>query len=129
MQGYYSRQKIVLHEMFALNDREFGEWLNRMALEILYWSAIQPDEMTDEFYYSSHDHKNQNYSVHIDRDQHPDPEIMETSDRPLDAYLFYHNSKSGNRGFGFAHDNSFPLQALMKGLCLLFRIMLEQQRD
>lgn len=126
LQGYYSRE-IVLHDMFALNGREFDKWLNRAALEILYWSAVQPDEMTDEFYYSSHDHKNQNYSVHIERDQHPDPEIMETSIRPIHAYLFYHNGKSGNRGFGFAHDNSFPLQALMKGLCLLFRIMLEQQ--
>ena len=129
LQGYYSKHEIVQHEMFALNGREFDEWLNRTALEILYWSAIQPDEMTDEFYNSSHDHKNQNYSVHIDRDQHPDPEIMETSVRSINTYLFYHNGKSGNRGFGFAHDNSFPLQALMKGLCLLFRIMLEQQHD
>ncbi|USE34253.1 hypothetical protein [Endozoicomonas sp. SCSIO W0465] len=125
IQGYYSTTAISLQQALGLDDIDFERWLHRTSLEILYWLAIQPYEMTDAFYNSRHDHKNQNVCTHVGQNKRPDPDIMKTS-RKIEYFLLFANCEGRNHNIGIAHCNSFPLQTLLKGLCKLFINILEQ---
>ncbi|WP_257255227.1 MULTISPECIES: hypothetical protein [unclassified Endozoicomonas] len=126
--GYYSTKTISLQKNLGLDDTGFEQWLNRVALEIVYWLAMQPYEMNGAFYHSKHAHKKHNYFAHVMRIKRPDPEIMETSGE-IERRLLCDNSNviDGNHNLGLAHNCSFPLQALIKGLCKLSINILEQQ--
>ncbi|WOG28218.1 hypothetical protein [Endozoicomonas sp. 8E] len=126
VRGYYSSNTITVQQALGVDNTEFEQWLNRASLEIVYWLAMQPYEMTDAFYNSRHDHRNLNVCEHLERNERPDPEIMKTA-KEKSNFLLFANCHGKNHNIGLAHSNGFPLQTLMKGLCKLSINILEQK--
>lgn len=118
LRGYYSSNGISLPQALGLDNTAFEQWLNRTALEIIYWSALQLYEMTGDFLISRHNHPHDNYFQHISISKRPNPDIMKTSEEMNPDFLspYLHGR---NHSFGLIHGKSFPLQALIKGLCKL----------
>ncbi|WP_257253283.1 hypothetical protein [Endozoicomonas sp. SESOKO3] len=125
IRGYYATDTISLQQALELDNTEFEKWLHRTSLEIVYWSAMQPYEMTEDFFISRHDHKYQNYFLHINQNKRPDPEIMKTSNEIHNHSLSHKTADGRKYNFGLAHMYGFPLQALIKGLCKLSINILE----
>ena len=125
IRGYYSSNTITLQQALELNDTDFKRWLNKTSLEIVYWSAMQPYEMTDAFHNSRHDHRNLNVCEQLVQNKRLDPNLINCP-KEYGAYLLFENCHGYNHNLGLGHHNGFPFQALIKGLCKLSINMLEQ---
>ncbi len=131
MNGYFATTDVQLNEIMNLTITDFEKWLHITSLEIIYWGAMQPHELTEDFYNSSYDHKNQNYTSHLKKNNKFDSNIMKMEDDKDISTLFlignsYENNNNYNYHFGVSHLNGFPLQALIKGINKLFTEILEQ---
>ena len=114
-----------LRERLELDAPAYKRWLGRAAVEVLYWTAKQPDpEQPDQppFAQISPDYSHTDgYALHLNRTGRLDPELYpDTSTKeegpPVYPIHFYNRSEQLNLG---SHNAVFPLTTLMRGLVRL----------
>ena len=114
-----------LCKWLGLKEPFYAKWLARAAVEILYWTAKQPDprhperppfEDTTDLY----SHKD-GYALHLNREGRPDPNLYPDGQINYWAKRSYpdrfHNGK-GQLNLG-RNNSVFPLTTLMCGLVRL----------
>lgn len=112
--GFYTEDTINLREIMAISETDYNNWLERTAREILYWTAIQPQEATAKFATSVYDHQQRNYTTDIKRSSFLNKNLYPEQEYNVYPVQFNDNSKPGY-SLGINHCHGFPLQALIKG--------------
>ncbi|WP_257280155.1 hypothetical protein [Endozoicomonas sp. ISHI1] len=106
-----------LQKIMQLDDGKYRSWLTRTAQEILYWTALQPDEVPDRCAFTP---SSECYSEHLKRTGHLDKILYPKPLHPLDAQkAFPRDFRNDNDQLNLGADNGvFPLVSLAKGLTL-----------
>ena len=116
-----SDSTLNLQAVLGTPDDHYQKWLERSAQEILYWTALQPDEEGfAELKVNGGDYDPDDcYSRHIDDTQRFCPELYPTM--PEQHWLKYpeHFININNKLNLGAASRCFPLVSLMKGYTLL----------
>ena len=115
----------VLHKRLKLDRAAYEKWLSRTAVEMLYWTAKQPDPKTPERPpfedtcgpYSHED----GYALHLNRTGRLDPDLYPDDglkERNAAVYPDHFHNCNGHLNLG-RHNALFPLTTLMRGLVRL----------
>ena len=118
------RDATFLYKRLALDKPAYEQWLSRTAVEILYWTAKQPEpedpdlppfQDTSELY----SHKD-GYALHLSRTGRLDPELYPDSNRQQGHTVYPEHFHNGNGHLNLGrHNGVFPLTTLMRGLTRL----------
>ena len=121
-------ERSFLHKLLGLNEAAYKRWLSRATVEMLYWTAKQPDPAhPDQLPFGEcsplYSHKN-GYALHLNRTGRLDPDLYpvagakEGHDPAPDTYPDCFQNSAGRLNLG--HNNAvFPLTTLMRGLTRL----------
>ncbi|WP_257292245.1 hypothetical protein, partial [Endozoicomonas sp. ONNA1] len=109
--------KSRLQTFMRFDDAKYRSWLTRTAQEILYWTAPQPDEVTDP---CASTLSSECYSEHLKRTGHLDKILYPAALHPLEAHKkFPRDFRRANGQPSLGADRAvFPLVSLVKGLTL-----------
>ena len=129
LQGYLSDPQVCCKEIMAMGDANYQKWLKKTATEIIYWTAAQPDfvsnngeieEISAFVGATEFDHVNQCYVKHIlntgliDQTLYP---MVKTEFNKRDFGGDYRITGEKFLGLNLC---IFPLTSLLKGVPHLF---------
>jgi hypothetical protein len=114
LSGFFHDDTINLKNIMDISDDDYNNWLDRTATEIVYWTAIQPEEITAKFKDSPYDHQHNNYSSHIKKTKFLDKNLYPEQEDDVHTIQLNDNIKS-DYSLGITHCHGFPFQALIKG--------------
>ncbi|WP_448216226.1 hypothetical protein [Endozoicomonas sp. 2B-B] len=122
LSGLFAKEKELqpksrLQKLMRLDDAKYRSWLTRTAQEILYWTALQPDEVTDPCAFTP---SGECYSEHLKRSGRLDKTLYPKHLHPLDEHKKFPRDfrlATGQSILG-ARRSVFPLISLVKGLTL-----------
>ena len=116
-----------LRQWLGLKESSYATWLSRAAVEILYWTAKQPDPKSPDQppfreVSSLYSHKD-GYALHLNRTGRPDPDLYPHAGEkkgynPTRVYPYHFQNQAGQLNLG-CHNATFPLTTLMRGLTRL----------
>jgi hypothetical protein len=112
-----------LAQFMQLTEQDFELWLDRTAIEIVYWTALQPNffdrevELPQGLTEEQSERLLDSYSVHLNRDGRLNPELYPVAHNFFSAFKY-------PRDFQYLHDEislgktngTFPLIALIRGI-------------
>lgn len=103
-----------LWKFFQIEVDEYNKWLEKTALEVVYWTALQPFEQSAEFHNNSeHDHADC-YLNHIANNRSLSLDVYPSGCiANLNENQFFNINNKLNLG---ANNKTFPLINLMNGL-------------
>ena len=113
-----------LHKQLELDKPAYEEWLSRTAVEILYWTAKQPDPESPnrapfENTCGPYSHED-GYALHLHRTGRLDPELYPESGEHENNSIYPEHFYNGNGHLNLGrHNATFPLTTLMRGLTRL----------
>ena len=123
------RDLAFLRQRLALDNPAYKRWLARTAVEMLYWTAKQPDpDQPDQPPFgecsSLYSHKD-GYALHLQATGRLDPDLYPVAGQskghvlaPASSYPDRFQNSEG--GLNLGHNNAvFPLTTLMRGLTRL----------
>ena len=120
LSGFLAKEKELqpksrLQEFMGLDDTKYSSWLTRSAQEILYWTALQPYEVTDP---NTLNPDREYYSEHLKKTGHLDKTLYPTTLYPSEAQKkFPSNFVLANGQVNLGADNAaLPLVALTRGI-------------
>ena len=114
-----------LRQRLELDRPAYKRWLSRAAVEVLYWTAKQPDPKQPDqppFAQISPDYSHTDgYALHLNRTGRLDPQLYPDAktaeeDSPVYPTHFHNPREQLNLG---SHNTVFPLTTLMAGLVRL----------
>ncbi|MBO9482619.1 hypothetical protein [Salinisphaera sp. G21_0] len=120
LSGFFAKEKELqpksrLQEFMGLDDTKYRSWLTRSALEILYWTAQQPDEVTDP---GALNPDREYYSEHLKNTGQLDKILYPKTLHPTDTQKKYprdFHQANGEQNLG-AFNAILPLVALTRGI-------------
>ncbi|WP_257264781.1 hypothetical protein, partial [Endozoicomonas sp. ONNA2] len=106
-----------LQELMGLDQDTYHSWRKRTAVEILYWTALQPYESADQCAWTT---SNECYSEHIKKTGNLDATLYPVL-HPFDLHRKFPNDfESVNGKLNLGADSAvFPLVALVVGFTFL----------
>ena len=128
MYGYRMQSdsdRCFLRERLQLDKLTYDRWLSRTAVEMLYWTAMQPSaDQPDTAPFADHSplysHED-GYALHLNRAGRLDPDLYpdnEIKKGHLPTYPDQFQNDAGRLNLG-SHNAVFPLTTLMRGLVRL----------
>ena len=114
-----------LRERLELDEAAYTRWLSRSALEILYWTAKQPNPDQPDlppFANSSPLYSHEDgYALHLNRTGRLDPDLYPAQELHKDnAHVYPDSFHNDRKRLNLGRSNAtFPLTTLMRGLVRL----------